>query len=60
MQQGFSLIMEMLFLTTGSVIEDKKRKDGWLKRQCHKSELLCLDEAEVVTERCEMKNWDNV
>ena len=60
MHQGFSLIIEMLFLTTGSVIEDKTRKDGWPRRQCHTSELMCLDEAEAVTERCEMENWDNV
>jgi hypothetical protein len=60
MQQGFSLIIEMLFLTTGSVIEDKTGKYGWSKRQCHKSELLCLNKAAVVTERCEMENWDNV
>jgi hypothetical protein len=55
MQQGFALIIEMLCFTTGSVIEDKTGKDGWPRRQCHKSELICLDEAEAAAEYCEME-----
>jgi flavin reductase (DIM6/NTAB) family NADH-FMN oxidoreductase RutF len=37
------------------VIEDKTGKDGWPRRQCHKSKLICLDEAEAATEHCEME-----
>jgi hypothetical protein len=32
MQQGFSLIMEMFFFTTGFMIKDKTGKDGCPRR----------------------------